>query len=91
MGLADKIYVAGHRELVGSAIVKILRSTGYQTLVLRTKEEFNLRDRAKDESFFIRELPRHGFLAAALVGGIPANSTYTRPRLFTTICSLKAR
>ena len=76
MELTDKIYVAGHRGLVGSAIIKILQESGYQNLVLRTKEELNLRDQAKVESFFTRERPRHVFLAAALVGGIHANSTY---------------
>lgn len=76
MELVDKIYVAGHRGLVGSALVKMLRSSGYQNLVLRTKEELNLRDQAEVESFFLRERPKHVFLAAALVGGIHANSTY---------------
>ena len=71
-----KIYVAGHRGLVGSAIVRRLQAGGYTNLVLRTLEELDLRDQAATARFFATERPEYVFLAAAKVGGILANSTY---------------
>lgn len=76
MELTDKIYVAGHRGLVGSALVKALQDAGFQNLLLRSKQDLNLRDQSEVESFFLRERPQHVYLAAALVGGIHANNTY---------------
>jgi GDP-L-fucose synthase len=71
-----KIFVAGHRGLVGSAIVRALHRAGYNNLLLRTRAELNLTNQAAVEAFFHSERPRHVFLAAAKVGGILANSTY---------------
>lgn len=71
-----KIFVAGHRGMVGSAIVRRLRAAGYGNLVLRTSAELDLRDQAAVAAFFRDERPEYVFLAAAKVGGIMANSTY---------------
>lgn len=74
--LEAKVYVAGHRGLVGSAIVRALRSNGYRNLLLRTSKELDLRDSAAVQSFFQQNRPDYVFLAAAKVGGILANSKY---------------
>ena len=71
-----KIYVAGHRGLVGSAIVRALQKQGYANFVLRGMEELDLREQAAVRSFFAAERPDYVFLAAAKVGGIHANDTY---------------
>lgn len=71
-----KIFVAGHRGMVGSAIVRCLQAEGYTNLLFRTREEFDLRDQAAVEAFFSEEQPEYVFLAAATVGGIIANSSY---------------
>ncbi|NMC73170.1 MAG: GDP-L-fucose synthase [Geobacteraceae bacterium] len=71
-----KIYVAGHRGLVGSSIVRKLTAEGYTNLVLRTSGELDLRNQAAVAAFFAGEQPDYVFLAAAKVGGIVANSTY---------------
>ena len=71
-----KIYIAGHRGLVGSAIVKNLKEKGYTNLVYRTSSELDLRDAAQVAVFFKEEQPEYVFLAAAKVGGIVANNTY---------------
>lgn len=76
MDRQSRIYVAGHRGLVGSAICRRLRADGYSNLILRSREELNLFDRASVDAFFAREKPEYVFLAAAKVGGILANSTY---------------
>lgn len=70
-----KIYVAGHRGMVGSAIVRRLQSEGYRRLVVRTSRELDLRDGAAVRMFFDAERPDYVFLAAAKVGGILANQT----------------
>ena len=70
-----KVYVAGHRGLVGSAIVRRLEREGFRNLVLRTSAELDLRDQAAVNAFFAAERPDYVFLAAARVGGILANST----------------
>ncbi len=72
----SRIYVAGHRGLAGSAIVRALRRKGYANLVLRTHAELELTDRAAVERFFSAEKIDYVFLAAAKVGGILANDTY---------------
>jgi GDP-L-fucose synthase len=69
------IYVAGHRGLVGSAIVRKLSSEGYANLILRSSADLDLRDQEGVNDFFRRERPEYVFLAAAKVGGIKANST----------------
>ncbi len=71
-----KIYVAGHRGLVGSALVRRLEKEGYSNLILRASKELNLRDESAVKSFFDEEKPEYVFLAAAKVGGIHANNTY---------------
>ncbi|MBK7137390.1 MAG: GDP-L-fucose synthase [Rhodocyclales bacterium] len=72
----NRIYVAGHRGLVGSALVRALRARGFANLLLRTHAELDLTDQAAVEAFFAAEKPDHVFLAAASVGGIHANNTY---------------
>ena len=72
---SDKIYVAGHRGLAGSALVRQLRAAGYQNLVLRTHAELELTDSVAVRRFFEAERPQHVVLAAAKVGGILANDT----------------
>jgi GDP-L-fucose synthase len=72
----EKIYVAGHRGLAGSAIVRRLRAAGCQNLLLRTHAELELTDGAAVRRFFEAERPRHVVLAAAKVGGILANDTF---------------
>lgn len=70
----SKIYVAGHRGMVGSAIVRELRRQGYSNIVTRTHEELDLTRQDQVEAFFLSERPEYVFLAAAKVGGIIANS-----------------
>ncbi|RFM35853.1 GDP-L-fucose synthase [Chitinophaga silvisoli] len=72
----DKIYVAGHRGMVGSAIVRRLQQDGFNNIVVRTSKELDLRDQAAVSKFFAEEKPDYVFLAAAKVGGIVANNTY---------------
>lgn len=72
----DKIFVAGHRGLVGSAITRALQAAGYTNLVLRTSQEVDLRDAAAVDKFFAAEKPAFVFLAAAKVGGILANASF---------------
>ncbi|MNS11478.1 GDP-L-fucose synthase [compost metagenome] len=76
MNKASRIYVAGHRGLVGSAIVRRLEKDGYQNLLLRTSQRLDLRDPIATHAFFEAERPEYVFLAAAKVGGILANETY---------------
>ena len=76
MELQQKIYVAGHRGLVGSAIVRRLKALGAQDLVLRSRAELDLTDDHAVSSFFEVERPAYVFLAAAKVGGIKANNDY---------------
>lgn len=71
-----RIYVAGHRGLVGSAIVRRLEAEGYRDIVTRTHAELDLTDRAAVNDFFAAQRPRYVFLAAARVGGIKANDDY---------------
>lgn len=76
MRTQDVIYVAGHRGLVGSALVRRLQHGGYNNLVLRTHAELDLTNQQAVRQFFDQEKPRHVFLAAAKVGGIHANNIY---------------
>jgi GDP-L-fucose synthase len=71
-----KIYIAGHRGLVGSAILRSLKNKGYTNFVLRTHFELDLTDQVAVAEFFANEKPEYVFLAAAKVGGIAANNTY---------------
>jgi GDP-L-fucose synthase len=85
MKLTDKIYVAGHRGMVGGAIVKKLTELGYTNLVLKTSKELDLRDQRATQDFFEREKPVYVFLAAAKVGGILANNVYRADFLFDNL------
>ena len=76
IALTDKIYVAGHRGLVGSAIVRSLKAKGYENIIGRTHKELDLTNQAAVQAFFEEERPEVVVLAAAKVGGINANNTY---------------
>jgi len=76
MELNSSIYVAGHRGMVGSSIIRKLTSKGFKNIITRTSKELDLRRQIEVEKFFLEEKPDYVFLAAAKVGGIIANSTY---------------
>lgn len=76
MELSARIYIAGHRGMVGSAIYRNLQQRGYQNFVLRTSAELDLRSQQQVDDFFAAEKPDYVFLAAAKVGGIQANNIY---------------
>lgn len=80
-----KIYVAGHRGMVGSAIVRCLQEQGHQNIICRTSKELDLRRQDLVEDFFIKEKPEYVFLAAAHVGGIMANSQYPADFLYDNL------
>jgi GDP-L-fucose synthase len=80
-----KIYIAGHRGMVGSAILRKLRAAGYENLLFRTSHDLDLRDQAAVHQFFTRERPDYVFLAAAKVGGILANNTYKADFLYDNL------
>ncbi|MFM8743853.1 MAG: GDP-L-fucose synthase family protein [Cytophagales bacterium] len=80
-----KVFVAGHRGMVGSAIIRRLQAEGYQNLVLRTSSELDLRNQGQVEAFFAAEKPEFVFLAAAKVGGIMANNTYRADFLYENL------
>lgn len=85
MDKSSRIFVAGHRGLVGSAIWKTLESRGYGNLIGRTHRELDLEDAAAVRDFFDREKPEYVFLAAAFVGGIVANSRYRADFIFRNL------
>ena len=85
MEKSSKIYVAGHRGMVGSAIVRKLKGEGYNNLLLKTSAELDLRNQAAVEVFFANEKPEYVFLAAAKVGGIMANNTYRADFLYENL------
>jgi GDP-L-fucose synthase len=85
MDKESKIYVAGHRGMVGSAIVRRLNKEGYNNLVIRTSAELDLRNQAQVSGFFAKEKPDYVFLAAAKVGGIAANNTYRAEFLYDNL------
>jgi GDP-L-fucose synthase len=85
MEKSSKIYVAGHRGMVGSAIVRKLQAEAYTNLVLRTSSELDLRNQSQVENFFTSEKPEYVFLAAAKVGGIMANNTYRADFLYENL------
>ncbi|RXK48161.1 GDP-L-fucose synthase [Aquirufa rosea] len=80
-----KIYVAGHRGMVGSSLVRELKLQGFNNLVLRTSSELDLRNQAAVHAFFEQEKPDYVFLAAAKVGGIVANNTYRADFLYENL------
>ncbi|MDR6564813.1 MULTISPECIES: GDP-L-fucose synthase [unclassified Arcicella] len=81
----SKIYIAGHRGMVGSAILRKLQNEGYENFVLKTSKELDLRDQQKVAEFFEVEKPDYVFLAAAKVGGIVANNTYRADFLYENL------
>jgi len=84
MNKASSIYVAGHRGLVGSAIVRNLRAEGYSNLVLCSRAQLNLANKEEVDAFFSSERPEYVFLAAAKVGG-SKRTAFTRLTSFATI------
>lgn len=80
-----KIYVAGHRGMVGSALVRRLEQAGYHNLITRTSRELDLRKQANVAEFFAAEQPEYVLLAAAKVGGIVANNTYRADFLYDNL------
>jgi GDP-L-fucose synthase len=85
MHKSSGIYVAGHRGLVGSAIVRRLQSEGYTDIITRTHSELDLAGQVEVEEFFKKERPEYVFLAAAKVGGIIANNTYPAEFIYTNL------
>ena len=85
MNKDSKIYVAGHRGMVGSAILRNLESKGFQNLLYRTSAELDLRNQQEVADFFSTEKPDYVFLAAARVGGINANNTYRAEFLYDNL------
>lgn len=85
MKFTDKIFVAGHRGMVGSAIVRNLRDKGFDDIVLRRSNELDLRNQLAVNEFFKKEKPKYVFLAAAKVGGILANNTYRADFLYDNL------
>jgi GDP-L-fucose synthase len=80
-----KIFVAGHRGMVGSAILRALEKEGYRHLIKRTSQELDLRNQSEVADFFAEEQPEYVFLAAAKVGGIVANNTYRADFLYENL------
>ena len=85
MNLDSRIYIAGHRGLVGSAIMRKLQSLGYKNFVTRTSKELDLTDQSEVAEFFQQEKPDYVFLTAAKVGGILANNTYPAEFIYDNI------
>lgn len=85
MNKKDKVYVAGHRGMVGSAIVRNLQSSGFSNFLLKTALELDLLDQNSVEAFFQIEKPDYVFLAAAKVGGIIANNTFRADFLYENL------
>ena len=81
----SKIYIAGHRGLVGSALVRALQSQGYTNLVYRTHAQMDLQNQTAVEEFFAQEQPEYVFMAAAKVGGILANSKYPADFIYSNL------
>lgn len=85
MELSAKIYVAGHRGMVGSAIVRELQRLGYTNILTKSSSELDLRNQQEVEQFYEREKPDYVFVAAAKVGGILANNTYRAEFLYDNL------
>jgi GDP-L-fucose synthase len=85
MELSAKIYVAGHRGMVGSAIVRELQQLGYTNILTKTSSELDLRNQQQVEQFYLQEKPDYVFVAAAKVGGILANNTYRAEFLYDNL------
>lgn len=85
MNLNSKIYIAGHRGMVGSAIMRNLQKKGFTNFILKTSSELDLRDQKQVADFFEAEKPEYVFLAAAKVGGIQANNVYRADFLYDNL------
>jgi GDP-L-fucose synthase len=85
MQQSDRIYIAGHRGMVGSALMRKLKKEGYTNFVTRTSKELDLKNQAAVNDFFTHEKPDYVFLAAAKVGGILANNTYRAEFIYDNI------
>jgi GDP-L-fucose synthase len=85
MNKNDKIYIAGHRGMVGSALMRKLQSEGFTNFVTRTSAELDLRNQQAVAAFFAQQKPEYVFLAAAKVGGIVANNTYRAEFLYDNL------
>lgn len=85
MKKASKIYIAGHRGLVGSALLRVLQKKGYTNIICKTHKELDLTDQAATAKFFAKEKPEYVFLAAAKVGGIHANNAYPADFIYKNI------
>ena len=81
----SKIYVAGHRGLVGAAIIRNLKAKGYSNIITRIHAELDLTNQQAVQEFFNKEKPEYVFLAAAKVGGIHANNTYPADFIYKNI------
>ena len=86
MKYTDRIYVAGHTGLVGGAIVRCLQNKGYRYIITANSSELNLKDAYETKKFFIKEKPQFVFMAAAKVGGILANSTFSAEFIYDNLC-----
>jgi GDP-L-fucose synthase len=85
MNVNDKIYIAGHRGMVGSAIYRKLSANGFTEIITRTSSELDLRNQQQAADFFAAEKPDYVFMAAAKVGGIQANNTYRAEFLYDNL------
>ena len=85
MDLASKIYVAGHKGMVGSGVLRRLKSLGYENLITRSRSELDLTNQAAVEAFFANEQPEVVIMAAAKVGGIHSNNTYPATFLYENL------
>ena len=85
MDKQDKIFIAGHRGMVGSAIIRKLNAEGFTNIVTRTSKELDLKEQAAVRDFFAKEKPDHVVLAAAKVGGIHANNVYRAQFLYENL------
>ncbi len=85
MNKDSKVYIAGHRGLVGSALLRKLQSEGYKNIILKTRSELDLLDNDAVKTFFEKEKPEYIFLAAAKVGGIVANNEYSADFIYENL------
>ena len=85
MNRNDRIFIAGHRGMVGSAILRLLEAQGYTNLIVRRSSEVDLMDQGQTQAFFEHEKPDYVFMAAAKVGGILANNTYRAEFLYNNL------
>src|SRR4051812_37390378 len=85
MERTDKLYIAGHRGMVGGAIKRALEVQGYTNIVVRSSSELDLRNQQAVSTFFEQQQPAYVFLAAAKVGGIVANNTYRAEFLYDNL------